>query len=150
MESNNKARWINTILSELDKVSSLNSSKIVESCGRECLKSSSMLDKIDAIRNDIDDKNDINLLFRMYKETIYNNSERLYKENNKIHLIYNECGCGMVKDGGVTNPFLCNCTIGYTKAIFEKLFDKTIEVKLRKSILRGDPICKQEIILDSK
>lgn len=81
----------------------------------------------------------------MYKEKVYNNSPRLYMENDVIYLKYEECGCGMVKKGGVTNPFLCNCTRGYTKAIFEKLFDRQVDVLLKKSILRGDQICEQEI-----
>ncbi len=69
-------------------------------------------------------------------------------ENNTIHLTYNECGCGMVNEGGVTNPFLCNCTLGYTKAIFEKLFERPLKIELKKSILRGDSVCKQEITVE--
>lgn len=101
---------------------------------KECLKSSDVLDKIDTIRKNIKNKSDIELLFKMYKENVYKNSPRLYMKGDIIYLQYNECGCGMVKTGGVTNPFLCNCTRGYTKAIFEKLFDRPVDVRLKKSI----------------
>jgi len=148
MENNNKAKWINSILSKLDNIDNLQSISIVESCGRECLNSSDVPDKIDGIRKCVEDKNDIDLLFKTYKEKVYQNSPRLYKENDTIYLIYDECGCGMVKEGGVTNPFLCNCTRGYTKAIFERLFDRTVDVNLKKSILRGDSKCEQEIVLN--
>lgn len=148
MENNNKARWINTILSELSKNNSVQSIKIIESCGKECLHSTSdRPQKIDKIRESISDKKDIDQLFKLYKEKIYNNSDRLYMKDGIINLIYDECACGMVREGGVTNPFLCNCTIGYSKAIFERLFDRSVEVKLRKSILLGNNVCHQEIIL---
>ncbi len=35
----------------------------------------------------------------------------------------------------VRNSYLCNCAIGYTKKIFETLFNRTIEVDLEQSIL---------------
>jgi predicted hydrocarbon binding protein len=150
MENNDKTNWINTILSELSKTKSSQSISVLESCGRECLKStSSKLDKIDAIRSNIKDKNDIAKLFKLYRERVYDNSDRLYMKDNSIHLIYEECACGMVKNGGVNNPFLCYCTLGYSKAIFERLFDRPVDVKLKKTILRGDSICEQEIILNN-
>jgi len=98
MEYNDKAKWINTILNELDKVDYLQSIKIIESCGKECLNSSDVPQKIGSIKSDIQNKNDIHLLFRLYKEKIYNNPNWLYMENNIIYLKYNESGCGIIED----------------------------------------------------
>ncbi len=146
MESNDKTKWINTILSQLRELKGSQTTMVLENCGRECLKSSSSFYKrIQKLRNDIEDKNNIEIIFSTYKEEIYKNSPTLYKENGDIYLEYQKCGCGMVTDGGVTDPFLCNCTVGYTKQIFETLFGRPVTVKLLKAILNGDSICKQKI-----
>jgi predicted hydrocarbon binding protein len=145
MENNDKADWINTILSQMGQFEGDQAAIVLENCGRECLKSSGSLEEIEKLRNDIEDKNNIELLLNIYKEKIYQNRPDLYWENGDIYLEYRKCGCGMVNDGGVTDPFLCNCTVGYTKQIFETLFAKPVQVKLIKSILSGDSICKQRI-----
>ena len=145
MESNNQARWINTVLNQLSKTDDAKSRKAVENCGRECLKSGSKLERVMEIRDEIDDKSDRDRLFNKYKAEIYNNSPNLYRHNNDIYLEYKECGCRMVTQGGVKDPFLCNCTVGYTKQIFETLFKESVEVTLLKSILKGDGICRQRI-----
>ncbi len=145
MEDNNQAKWINTVLNQLSRMEDTQSREVVENCGRECLKSSGRLEQVEEIRNRVDDRNDRELLFNRYKEEIYGNSPNLHKHDNDIYLEYHECGCHMVTDGGVSDPFLCNCTVGYTKQIFETLFDESVEVSLLKSILRGDDICRQRI-----
>jgi len=145
MENNDKTKWINTILSQMGQLEGSQATIVLENCGRECLKSSGSLEKIEKLRNDTEDKNNIELLFNTYKEKIYQNIPNLYQDNEDIYLEYQKCGCGMVTVGGVTNPSLCNCTVGYTKQIFETLFGKPVKVKLMKSILNGDSICKQRI-----
>ena len=147
MENNNKTKWINTVLAEIGTINGQQGIAALENCGRECLKHSKSITKIESIRKDIKDKNNIDLLFKAYKEKIYENNSNLYMEGEDIYLEYHSCGCGMVTSGGVTDPFLCNCTIGYTKQIFETLFDKPVEVHLMESILKGDSICKQRITL---
>ena len=145
MENNDKTKWINTILSQMCQLKGDKATIVLENCGRECLKSSGSLERIEKLRNDVTDKNNIELLFNTYKKEIYQNRPNLYRENGTIYLEYQKCGCGMVTDGGVTNPILCHCTVGYTKQIFETLFNRSVKVKLMKSILNGDSICKQKI-----
>ena len=149
MENNNKRKWIDTVLLQMKELKVGQAALVIENCGRECLKLSGIVEKIEELRNGIKDKNDIKLLFKAYKEELYQNRPNLYTKNMDIYLEYQECGCGMVTDGGVTNPFLCNCTIGYTKQIFETLFDRPVKVKLLKSILNGDSICKQKITIEN-
>jgi predicted ArsR family transcriptional regulator len=84
-------------------------------------------------------------LFNAFKKK-YFNSDNFTKSGDEITLILKECTCPMVKNG-VTDPFLCNCTIGYSKKLFETLFKREVEVELKQSILRGDAICKQIIII---
>ena len=149
MENNNKTKWINTVLNSMSKMEGDQGCKAIENCGRECLQSSDSFREIEKLRNEIKDKNNMDLLFNTYKEKIYKNSPTLYKDNGNIYLEYHTCGCGMVTNGGITDPFLCNCTVGYTKQIFETLFGQPVNVQLLKSILNGDSICKQIISLEA-
>ena len=43
------------------------------------------------------------------------------------------------------DPALCDCTFGYSKAVFEKLFGRSVAVDLEQTILRGDSACVQRI-----
>ncbi|MCP4552932.1 MAG: hypothetical protein GY834_13025 [Bacteroidetes bacterium] len=147
MESNDKTKWINTVLHQMSKIEEIQAITALENCGRECLKSSDSFREIEKLRDEIKDKDNIDLLFDTYKEKIYKNSPCLYKDDTNIYLEYQNCGCGMVTNGGVIDSFLCNCTVGYTKQIFETLFGKPVNVQLLKSILNGDSICKQKISL---
>lgn len=145
MESNDPSAWINTILSELSTSKSPDVAAAVENCGRACLKSSEGFESIRALRESVAHKDDLDLLFDTYKAKLYDNRPSLYKKDGTIYLEYTECACGMVTSGKVTHPFLCNCTVGYTRQIFETLFGRPVKVTLLKSILNGDSICLQEI-----
>jgi len=149
MENNNKSKWIDTVLLQMKELKIDQSARVIENCGRECLKLSGVVEKIEKLRNSVKDKNDLKLLFKSYKEKLYQNRPNLYKKDMDIYLEYQKCGCGMVTEGAVTNPFLCNCTIGYTKQIFETLFDRPVKVELLESILNGDNICKQKITIEN-
>ncbi len=139
-------KWINTVLSEIGKLDSKTGKEILYNCGKECSKSFRRFQDAEKTRNEVKDKNNIDELFNTFREKYYNTT-RLYKEGNVIYLEYEQCYCPMVQEGMVNNPFLCNCTIGYTKGVYETLFGKTVEVNLLQSVLRGDEICKQTITI---
>ncbi len=40
----------------------------------------------------------------------------------------------------------CYCTMGYSKALFEKAWGCAVEVQLLKSIKAGDDVCLMKII----
>ena len=147
MEDNKAIQWISVALSEISLLEDKKGIKILEKCGRECAKSHGFLDKAKKIRNEVDDKNNIGLLFTRFKERINDNSLRLYKEGNVMYLEFHECSCPIVNIGKINNPFFCNCTRGYTKERFEALFDKPVHVDIIESILRGNKICKQAITI---
>ncbi|MCU0848728.1 MAG: DUF6144 family protein [Spirochaetes bacterium] len=143
---NNKDRiiqWINSILHEISKLDGNKGIELLHVCGGECSKTSAILEGAVKIRNEHMNDKDLDKLFAAFK-TQYYDTPGLMKEGNKITLVFEECTCPMVKEG-VSNPYLCNCTMGYTRKIFETLFNRTIEVDLEKSILNGDKICKQLI-----
>jgi len=138
-------KWINTILQEVSKIDGNKGVGILNACGRECLKGSTLLKGAIKIRNEYQNNENLETVFEAFKEQYYNTS-RFSKNGNIISLIFEECSCPMVKEG-VNNSYLCNCTVGYSVNIFETLFNKPVKVKLLKSILNGDSICKQEILV---
>ena len=135
--------WINVILHEVSKLDDNKGIELLHACGGECSKTSLILEGALKIRNEFIGDEDPDQLFEAFKIQFYNTS-RLMKEGNIITLIFEACTCPMVKEG-VRNPYLCNCTVGYTKKIFEALFNRTVEVDLEQSILQGNKICKQLI-----
>ena len=136
-------QWINVILHELSKLDDNKGIILLHACGGECSKTSVLLEAAVKIRNEYKGDEDFDKLFEIFKTQYYNTS-RLTKEGNKITLIFEECTCPIVKEG-VSNSYLCNCTIGYSMKIFETLFNRTIVVDLEQSILKGNKICKQLI-----
>lgn len=145
-DKNRVTQWINVILHEVSKLDDNKGIELLHVCGGECSKTSLLLEGAFNIRNKNIKDEDLNKLFEAFKTQYYNTS-RLTKEGNEIILIFEECTCPMVKDG-VNNSYLCNCTMGYTKKIFETLFGRSVKVKLLKSILKGDSICKQKITVE--
>ena len=139
-------KWINTILQEVSKLDVNKGIELLRACGRECSKTSVLLEGSIKIRNEYKDNEDLEELFEAFKKQYYNTT-RFTKDGNKITLIFEECTCPMAKEG-VSNSYLCNCTIGYSMKIFETLFDRPVKIKLLKSILNGDTICKQEILVE--
>lgn len=143
---NNKDKilqWIDVVLSELSDSEEVIGKRILSKCGQECSKSCGSFENALKVRNNAKDKNDIDELFNSFKEKFYN-TPRLSKEGRVITLIYEECGCPMVEEG-IKNSFLCNCTVGYTRQIYETLFGRSVEINLESSMLKGDKICKQII-----
>ncbi len=144
MEDNNRiTKWTNEVLDEISKLNDKKGFDILEKCGASCCKESELYKGAVHVRNKFPPGTSIDQLFTIYKKEHYNTS-RLTKTGNTITLVFEKCTCPLVKEG-VSNSYLCHCTVGYTKTIFETLFDHKVEVKLEKSILRGDKICKQTI-----
>ena len=98
---------------------------------------------IDVVLNELSKLKNLDKLFNAFKIEYYN-SPNLTKQNNTVTLIFDDCTCPLVKEG-ISNSFLCNCTLGYSKKIFETLFNRNVDIALKKSVLNGDKICKQVI-----
>ncbi|RPI72472.1 MAG: hypothetical protein EHM45_22185 [Desulfobacteraceae bacterium] len=140
-------QWIHSILAQLDLLPENKGIALLEQCGRVCGRSHDLAGQAQEIRDQVQDKNDLDRLFILFKEKAYQNSPRLYKQGEIIYLEYHQCGCPLVKAGKANNSFFCHCTRGYTKERFENLFAKPVRVDLLESILRGNKICKQAITI---
>lgn len=67
-------------------------------------------------------------------------------DGKDFYLIYPQCYCSCVKRIGETLPKeWCYCTLGYTKRMFQYIFDKEVQVELLSSIKMGDDNCKIRI-----
>jgi len=139
----NTSEWINTLLGQLSMLDDSKCAKAVSLCGEECSKGSLLLNGAAEIRLEYENNSDLDKVFDAFKVKYYN-TPNLIKEGNQIVLVFDECTCFLVKEG-VNNPFLCSCTVGYTKRVFETLFSKPVSVKLEQSVLKGDKCCRQTI-----
>jgi hypothetical protein len=135
--------WINKILSELSRLDDKKGEEILYHCGKDCCEKNALHQGALNTRNLHKSEKSDDKLFNEFK-TNYYNSENLTKRGKSLILIFEKCTCPMVANG-VNDKFLCNCTVGYTKKVFETLFEKNIAISLEKSILRGDSICEQKI-----
>ena len=143
-------QWLHTILKEFEKLGEKKAATMLEQCGRACVKSHGLIELSNEVRREVEDPNDLDSLFRLYMEKVYNNSPQLYKEGDIIYLEYLSCGCPIVKNKEINNPHFCNCTVGYTKERFESLFNRPVQVELLESILGGNEKCRQAItVLDN-
>jgi hypothetical protein len=137
--------WIETIIIKAATLENNQGVELLHDCGKDCSFNSELLKSVVAFRNELPKDADIEYTFQSFKNQYYTN-DKLSKAGNITTLIFDKCTCPLVK-GGISNPFLCNCTVGYTKQIFETLFAKPVEIRLLKSILKGDSICEQEVIV---
>lgn len=68
-----------------------------------------------------------------------------------IYLQFSYCPCPMLskldKLDKLDTYTWCQCTLGYSKVLFEKAFNCKVEVELLKSIKMGDEICLMKIAL---
>jgi len=142
-ESRGITRWIAGILDEISSLQNDKGGEILEKCGRECAARGELLKGALETRRRARDKADRDALFQAFKRNIYN-TPNLSKEGEVITLVFEHCTCPLV-EAGVDNPALCACTVGYTKAVFEALFERTVAVELEQTILRAAPVCVQRI-----
>ena len=63
-----------------------------------------------------------------------------------FYLIYPQCYCSCVKrvDEKLSKTW-CYCTLGYSKRMFENIFDKEVQVELLSAIKTGDKDCRIRI-----
>ncbi|MFA8298644.1 MAG: DUF6144 family protein [Hyphomicrobiales bacterium] len=143
---NNETRitnWINNNLSELSQLEDNKGIDIMHHCGAKCCEASVLYNGACKIKDQFEHETNTDIIFDAFKKAYYD-SDNFRKDKDVIILIFEKCTCPMAKQG-VDNPFLCNCTVGYSYKIFETLFQKKVKVDLETSILNGQTVCKQRI-----
>lgn len=72
----------------------------------------------------------------------------LFCRDGELFLQFDFCPCPMLAEvDKLEKNTWCQCTAGYSKALFEKAFACNVDVELQKSIKAGDDKCLMKIIL---
>jgi len=135
-------KWIRTLMAGLDEHADEEMLvKVLEQCGRQC-QSASFVKKARSIfekSGNVDEF--LENLGKIYKH--------IHREGDGVYLVYPKCYCSMVNriPIGKLAAVYCNCSRGWAKALFEGALKKPVEVKLLKSIKRGDKECRFKVIL---
>jgi predicted hydrocarbon binding protein len=57
--------------------------------------------------------------------------------------VFAECGCPLVRSGLVElHPVQCYCSQGMMETVFSQAANRTVEVKIERTIGRGDDVCE--------
>jgi predicted hydrocarbon binding protein len=64
-------------------------------------------------------------------------------KGHTIRGVFEECGCPLVRSGLIElHPVQCYCSQGLMETIFSQVAKKKVEVKIKRSIGRGDDVCE--------
>jgi len=136
-----KEHWIRSLLKNMGEgMRREEAVKLLEACGRDCARRSTVLAKAEASRGDLD-----GFLKQLGQ---YIGADHAVREGDRVRIIYPSCYCPMVSQGPDTLPPLyCNCSRGWLLEIFAVVTGEAVQVELEKSIKRGDPRCEFLITL---
>jgi effector-binding domain-containing protein len=67
--------------------------------------------------------------------------------DQRIAACFCPIGQAAMKTGFALSQTFCNCSAGYTRQLWEGIFQQPVRVEIVESVLRGDPRCRFEIHL---
>lgn len=98
------------------------------------------------IKDIFEQTSDMNLFVE--KANKLNQGFKVEYDGKDFYLIYPQCYCSCVKRINEDLPATwCYCTLGYTKKMFEYIFDREVNVELLSSVKMGNDVCKIRIIM---
>ena len=117
---------------------------IIESCGKGCAIQNGHLEGIKALRDAVSSCTTRSDYVRFMKKTFPFDVEEA-ADGIVIHFHKKGCTCPMAPD--VSNPMLCNCTLGHEKAMWSILFGKPVDAQIVESFQRGGNDCVIKLLL---
>lgn len=134
-------KWIKSLMDNLDEYADEETrAKVLENCGRTCI-SRSFVNRAKACMKSAKDID--KFLDRLGK--IWSHLQR---DGNNIYVAYEKCYCPLVKTyPEKLSPTFCNCSRGWIKELFESVLERSVDVKLEKSIRQGDDVCRFRVHL---
>lgn len=137
-----QGKWVKTLVERMDgALDEETRARVMQSCGRQCIPSHVISEAARAYAEsrDIDD-----FLARLNEMGI--DGGNLTREGNTIYVRYGECYCGIVnRVGERISRTYCNCSVGWNKALFEAVFQRSVEVNLVESVISGAKRCLLEV-----
>jgi len=136
--------WLEQLIAAMEtEINAETRTRLLETCGRACA-GAHVLPALERARATLPDVTDLDaVLAAMRKWGI--GGKPLTREGNRIYGEYDHCYCPMREEGLAMAPWLCDCTCGWTKAVFETLLGHPVKVRLLQAIGRGDPVCRFEV-----
>jgi predicted hydrocarbon binding protein len=137
--------WIKSLLDNLEQnMDKEELVKTLEDCGRNCCKSSGFYKKAQESMEKSQNLDEfLNRLQRVWNH--------VHKEENRVYVVYEKCYCPLGRALAKQYPEqlrdFCNCSVGWVKEMFESAMKKPVKVELKKSIIRGDNMCRFEVAL---
>lgn len=144
-EYNHVKFWFKSLFKELEKdEENVNPDDILENCGRACAHKHKVASAAASARKKIKDMKNLDEVAEVLNKNRVGGGN-LQKEGNLLTDRYTRCYCPLRRSGLVESPKLCECTLGWAKEVYGIVWGKPVEVKLLKSIGRGDDYCKISI-----
>lgn len=142
-----KAAWVRDAIEQLEQEVGVERSKaILEQCGRKCCGITSRKRAKQAMNESSSLKEFIE---KLNARGIGGGRLKL-EDKNIITGGYDECYCGQVKH--TQEPFItdtyCHCSVGWYKQLFKSALNKSVNVELVQSIIRGSKTCEFIIHLE--
>ncbi len=136
--------WLAQLMKAMENEISLETrQQLLESCGRACA-GAHVLPALERVRATLAADSDLDTVLAAMR-TWGVGGNPLTREGNTIYGEYDRCYCPMRQEGFIMAPWLCDCTRGWTAALFETLLGRPVQVRLLQAIGRGDPICRYEV-----
>lgn len=134
-------RWVESLLNSIDQLSEDLKAAIMKQAGKGCVSDIVMLCE-DHLGRKIDTIQDLVNGWNILRES--RNLKGGWKmESGKVHGVFNECGCPLVRSGLIElHPVQCLCSKEMIETVFTKVAEKEVQVVIERSIAKGDDTCE--------
>ncbi len=129
-------KWVNWVLETVDE-------EVISKIGRKCYQDSDWVKKLPVYNGE----KDIQQMISFLRETLPDFRYKPLKKGFIVDLNERKCFCPLVELGLTKNPNLCQCTKTFDKSMYENLLKTKVNIKIMKTILRGDDSCVFEVTL---
>ncbi len=133
------SQWMEALIQGLDEsVEKGKKEKIMEKCGMTCSHYHGHIDKIRAMKKKGQNLEEI--LEQMNQDEMW--CGEWIKKGDIIYSFCRVCECPFVVSEIIRpSSTFCQCSKGFVKSIFEAIFEKPVQVDLKKAIGQGDNVC---------
>ena len=129
-------QWINWVLETADET-------VISKIGQRCYKDSEWVKKLPTFSGKKDIHQSITFLQEILPDFIYQPTEKGFI----VDLNEKQCFCPLVQSGITKNSNLCHCTKTFDQSMYQHLLKTEVNVKVLKTILKGDDSCVFEVSL---
>ncbi|AZO94850.1 hypothetical protein [Halocella sp. SP3-1] len=135
--------WFKGVNNYIDQGNIQEVNYFLKECAKSCSDSYSLKIYQEAFNNEV---LSIEESLELLKEKFSDFQYKLFQD--RIEIVYKNCGCDLVQDNLINSPRICNCSELSLKYNWENIFGKNnVKIKRISSILEGDESCIFEVRL---